>query len=166
MKKLFSLSLLFAAVLAASSCGTVRHSCPSSQLDSTRVEVRTETVTKTDTVTVELPVVVEKVATLDTLSLLENVYARSEASVENGILHHSLETKPARLPVAVEHQIVYRDSVVYRDRTVTRTVEVPRPLTRWQKFRQTLGGITLASLAIALVFLFLYFTNLFNLKRL
>ena len=49
MKNLFSIFLLFAAVLAASSCGTVRQTCPFSQSDSTRVEVRTQTVTKTDT---------------------------------------------------------------------------------------------------------------------
>ena len=64
MKNLFSISLLFAAVLAASSCGTVRQTCPFSQLDSTRVEVRTQTVTKTDTVSVELPVIIERNVTL------------------------------------------------------------------------------------------------------
>ena len=107
MKNLFSIFLLFAAVLAASSCGTVRQTCPFSQSDSTRVEVRTQTVTKTDTVTVELPVIIERNVTLDTLSRLENAYAKSEAKVTNGFLHHSLETKPVKLPVEVKTETVY-----------------------------------------------------------
>ena len=120
MKNLFSIFLLFAAVLAASSCGTVRQTCPFSQSDSTRVEVKTQTVTKTDTVTVELPVIMERNVTLDTLSRLENAYAKSEATVTNGFLHHSLETKPVKLPVEVKTETVYKDSLVYESS--------PRPL--------------------------------------
>ena len=53
-----------------------------------------------------LPVSIEKVATLDTLSVLEDAYAKSEASVSKGILRHSLETKPVKLPVEMEHHII------------------------------------------------------------
>ena len=42
------------------------------------------------------PVLVERVATLDTASVLENKYAKSEAVVSGGVLHHSLQTKPVR----------------------------------------------------------------------
>ena len=65
-------------LLTASACSTVR-TLPVQ--DSTRVEVRYETKTVHDTAYVELPVIVEKVATLDTASLLENKYAKSAASV-------------------------------------------------------------------------------------
>lgn len=166
MKILFSISLLFAAVLAASSCGAVRHYCPSSQLDSTRVEVRTETVIEKDTVMVEIPVILEHVVTQDTLSQLENTYAKSEAKVTGGILHHSLETKPAKLPVEVEHKTFYKDSLVYKDRLITRTITVERNLTRWQKLCQSLGVAFILLIAIAILYLLLKFINLLNLKRL
>ena len=145
MNNLFSIFLLFAAVLAASSCGTVRQTCPFSQSDSTRVEVKTQTVTKTDTVTVELPVIMERNVTLDTLSRLENAYAKSEAKVTNGFLHHSL---------------------VYRDRIITRTVEAERKLTWWQKARMYAGTATFILLAFAILYLLLKSINPLNLKRL
>ena len=134
--------------------------------DSTRVEVRTETVTVHDTAYVELPVIVERVKTMDTTSTLENSFAKSEATVSKGILHHSLETKPAKLPVRVEHQIVYRDSLVYRDRIATQTVEVERKLSWWQRLKMKTGGVTLILIVIAILYLFLKFFNLLNLKRL
>ena len=90
----FSLLLLLAA---ASACGAARPLANTA--DSTRVEVRYETLTVHDTAYVELPVIIEKIQTLDTTSKLENDYARSEATVTDGILRHSLETKPAQLPV-------------------------------------------------------------------
>ena len=115
-------ALLLLAVLSAASW-----------TDSTKVEVRTETVAGHDTSYVELPVIVEKVATLDTASVLENKYAKSAALVSGGVLTHSLETKPVREPVKVEKQIVYRDILVYRDRVQTLTVEVEKKLTGWQQ---------------------------------
>ena len=170
MKKLLHLfsffSLLVTALVAASSCGAVRHSCPSSQLDSTRVEVRTEVKTVHDTAFVELPVIVERIQTMDTTSTLENRFARSEATVSGGILHHSLETKPAKLPAEVVHLIIFKDSLVYRDRVVTQTIEVPSKLTKWQQVRQTLGSIFLILIVMAILYLFLHFSNLLNLKRL
>ena len=57
----FSLLLLLAA---ASACGVVRPLANTA--DSTRVEVRTERVFIHDTAYVELPVIVEKIQTLDT----------------------------------------------------------------------------------------------------
>ena len=136
--KYFSLQLSLAMLLvAASACGAVR---PVIQpTDSTRVEVRYETVTVHDTAYVELPVIIEKIQTLDTTSTLENDYARSEATVTAGILSHSLETKPAQLPVPVEKEIVYRDSIVFRDRVVTEVKEVERQLTFWQQFKMRAG---------------------------
>lgn len=65
MKRLLPLLLL----LAASACSTVRM-LPVQ--DSARVEVRVEKEYVVDTAWVELPVIVERVATLDTASVLEN----------------------------------------------------------------------------------------------
>ena len=143
-----SISLLLALGVVA--CGTVR---PVTGVDSTKVEVHTETVIQHDTAYVELPVIVEKVATLDTASTLENTYAKSEAVVTDGILHHSLETKPVSIPVKVETKTVYRDSLVFRDRVQTQTVEVEKKLNWWQKLKLKAGGLFLILTLIGLVYI-------------
>lgn len=152
--------------LAASSCGAARHVSPT-VTDSTRVEVHTVTETVHDTAYIELPVIVERIITRDTTSTLENDYARSETSVQNGFLHHSLETKPVKHPVQIETKIVYRDSLIYRDRVETKTVEVERQLTKWQSFKMRTGGATLTLMLLAIVtaalYLFLHFKNPFKL---
>lgn len=84
------------------------------------------------------------------------------ASVSDGVLHHSLETKPAREPVSVEKQIVYRDSLVYRDRIVTQTVEVEKKLSWWESLKLKVGGLAL--LAIALLVAYFLITHIINLK--
>ena len=148
-----SISLLLALGVVA--CGTVR---PVTGVDSTKMEVHTETVIQHDTAYVELPVIVEKVATLDTTSTLENTYAKSEAFVTAGILHHSLETKPVSIPVKVETKTVYRDSLVFRDRVQTQTVEVEKKLNWWQKLKLKAGGLFLILTLIGIVYIIL---NLF-----
>ena len=146
MKRFLPLLLL----LGAFACSTVRQ-LPST--DSTKVAVRTETVTVHDTAYVELPVIIEKVATLDTTSTLENKFARSEASVSAGILSHTLETKPVQLPVQVETKIVYKDSLVCRDRVQTQTVEVEKKLTAWQQAKMKLGSVALLLIGLAIIYL-------------
>ena len=141
--------LLFTLFLTA--CGTAR---PVLESDNTKVEVRVEREIVRDTAWVELPVIVEKVATLDTASVLENKYAKSEASVSGGVLHHSLQTKPVREPVSVQKEIVYRDSLVYRDRVEVQTVEVEKELTRWQSLKLKVGGLAMLS-AVLLLTLYL-----------
>ncbi len=154
------------ALLAASACGVVRPTSPS-VTDSTRVEVHTVTETIHDTSYIELPVIVERIVTRDTTSTLENEYAKSEATVTDGFLLHSLETKPVKHPVQIETKIVYRDSLTLRDRLEIQTVEVERKLTRWQQFKMKTGGATLTLLLLAIVtaalYLFLKFQNPFKL---
>ena len=152
----YVLPLLF--LVLASACSTVRQ-IPST--DSTKVEVRTETVIQKDTVLVELPAVVERVAVLDTASHLENKYAASSAVVSDGVLRHTLETKPVKLPAVVDKQIVYRDSLIYKDRIQTVTVEVEKKLTGWQQAKQRVGGFCFfALLLIAIYFIIKQFLNL------
>lgn len=154
-------SALLAIALCLSACGTVR---PILESDSTRVELKTMVETIHDTAYVQLPVIVERVATLDTASVLENKYAKSAALVSGGVLSHSLETKPAKEPVSVEKQIVYRDSLIYRDRVVTETVEVEKKLSAWQSFKMKAGGFSIVILLI--VILYTIFTNFLKLKLL
>lgn len=143
-------SIFLLLALGVVACGTVR---PVTGVDSTKVEVHTETRYVHDTAYVELPVIIEKVATLDTTSTLENTYAKSEAVVANGILRHSLETKPVSVPVKVETKEVVRDSIVFRDRVQTQTVEVEKKLNWWQKLKLKAGGIFLLLTLIGIVYI-------------
>ena len=154
----YYLPLLFLAL--ASACSTVRQ-LPTT--DSTKVEVRTETVIEKDTVYVELPRIVERVAVQDTTSHLENEFALSDARISGGVLKHSLETKPVKMPAVVDKQIVYRDSVVFRDRVQTVTVEVEKKLTGWQQAKLRVGGFCF--FAVILIGLYFIITFLLNLKR-
>ena len=154
----YYLPLLFLAL--ASACSTVRQ-LPTT--DSTKVEVRTETVIEKDTVFVELPRVVERVAVQDTTSHLENEFALSDARITGGVLKHSLETKPVKMPAIIDKQIVYRDSIVFRDRVQTVTVEVEKKLTGWQQAKLRVGGFCF--FAVILIGLYFIITFLLNLKR-
>ena len=148
--KNFSL-ILFAALCV--SCATSRQATPSEKII---VETRIETVYQKDTVFLEVPKIVEKVVTIDTTSVLENDYARSAAEVSDGLLSHSLETKPVKQPVEVQTKIVYRDSVIFKDVVVYETVEVEKELTGWQNFKMKMGGWLLGILIILIVFAILY----------
>lgn len=151
-------SIILAVAILLSACGVAR---PVLESDNTKVEVKTVVERVVDTAYVELPVIVEKVATQDTASVLENKYAKSAALVSGGVLTHSLETKPVREPVKVEKQIVYRDSTVYRDRIQTVTKEVEKPLTGWQRAKQNVGGICFfLIILIGLYYIITFFINL------
>lgn len=145
------LLFIFSALCVA--CSVARQAAPSENL-STRIEV--VTVFEKDTVLVEIPQIVEKVQTMDTVSFLENEFAKSSAEVSDGILSHSLETKPVQKPVEIQKEIVYRDSVVFRDRTVVETVEVEKPLSGWQQFKIKTGGYAIGMIIGMIVCSVLY----------
>ena len=152
MKHFFPFILLFLSV----ACGTIRQVTPREQ---TTVEVRTNTVYVPDTVYIELPRIVEKVQTLDTTSVLENKYSKSEAQVSNGVLAHSLEVKPVREPAIVQKQIVYKDSIIVKEVDVDHYIEMPAELTPWQSFKIRLGGYAFALIVILIVCAAIYFVS-------
>lgn len=149
--------ILLSAVCVA--CATSRQAAPSEKI---LVETRIETVYKTDTVYLEVPKIVEKIVTADTISVLENEYAKSEASVSKGLLAHSLETKPVKQPVEVQTQVVYRDSVIVKDNVIVQTVEVEKELTGWQSFKMAMGGWMLGLIIFMIVCVILYIVKPFN----
>ena len=149
--------ILLSAVCVA--CATSRQAAPSEKI---LVETRIETVYKTDTVYLEIPKIVEKIVTADTVSVLENEYAKSEASVSEGLLAHSLETKPVKHPVEVQTQVVYRDSVIVKDNVIVQTVEVEKPLTGWQSFKMAMGGWMFGIIIFMIVCVILYIVKPFN----
>ena len=105
---------------------------------SPKVVTHTETIieyrdtTIRDTAYFEVPVEVEKIVTRDTTSHLENSLAISDAMVTDGFLHHSLETKPQKVPVPVVIHV--RDTIKQESQIVYKEVPVQQPLSWWQKF--------------------------------
>ena len=153
--------VLFSALCVA--CATARQAAPSEKIIT---ETRIETVYKTDTVLLEIPKIVEKVVTKDTVSALENDYAKSQAVISDGLLTHSLETKPVQKPVEVQTKIVYRDSVIVKDNVIIQTVEVEKELTGWQTFKMKTGGFALGIIVLLIVCMILYFVKPLNLFKL
>ena len=152
MKNFILLSLLFLSV----ACSVTRQVTPREQ---TSVEIRTETVYVPDTVYIEIPRIVEKVQTLDTVSVLENKYAKSAASVSGGVLTHNLETKPVKEPAIVQKQIVYKDSIIVKEVDVDHYIEMPAELTAWQSFKIKLGGYAFALIILLIVCAAIYFVS-------
>lgn len=134
-------------------CSVTRQVTPREQ---TTVEIRTETVYVPDTVYVQLPAVSQSVETLDTVSVLENKYAVSEASVSGNVLKHSLEVKTVKEPVAIQKEIVYKDSIIVKEIDVDHYIEMPAELTAWQSFKIKLGGYAFALIIILIVVAILY----------
>ena len=153
--------VLFSALCVA--CATARQAAPSEKIIT---ETRIETVYKTDTVLLEIPKIVEKVVTKDTVSALENDYAKSQAVISDGLLTHSLETKPVQKPVEVQTKIVYRDSIIVKDNVIVQTVEVEKELTGWQTFKMKTGGFALGIIVLLIVCMILYFVKPLNLFKL
>lgn len=143
--------LIWAAAFLAVSCGTQRKAQDTEIRDSTRVVVRTERVETIDTVYVELPRQVERIVTQDTTSRLENDYAVSEARVEAGMLHHTLETKSAKIPVPVKSAIEKKDSVTTNSKSEFKKekVYIEKELTAWQRFR--LDGFWILAAIVAAI---------------
>lgn len=132
------LIIIFFIASLLTSCGSSRHAATSIEThDSTKVEVRTERIEHIDTVYVELPRQVERIVTQDTTSRLENDYAVSEARVEAGMLHHTLETKAAKIPVPVKTTIEKKDSITTNSKSEVEKekVYIEKELTAWQRFR-------------------------------
>lgn len=147
-------SAIFVIALLLTACGVAR---PVLDQDNTKVEVKTVVERVVDTAWVPLPVEVKKVATLDTLSRIENRLAVSTAVVSGGVLRHSLETKAISLPVPVESKIVYKDSIVFRDRVQTVTKEVEKPLSGWQQAKLRVGGVCFLLIILYGLYLIIHF---------
>lgn len=146
------LVILLAILCAFTSCRSTRTVVVESR-DSTSTHVHTHTVFVPDTILVPLPPQTVYHVTPDTASHIENDYAASDAAIRDGLLHHSLTTKPTPVAVTVLHRETTRDSIQYRERLVPKPypveIEVPAPLTRWQQLRLSLANIMLIALALA-----------------
>lgn len=119
--------------------------------DSVRVEYRDRIMR--DTVEYELPVIIEKHIVDDTLSVIENDYAKTTAVVHDGLLSHNLQTKPKILRIPVEVQV--RDTVIVEKKAEIREVEVEKKLTWWQKIWMKLGKIFIGFILVFVIYVFI-----------
>lgn len=125
--------LLFLFLLV--SCGSIKKQPKVVYRDSviTKIEYKDRVVH--DTAKVEIPVEVEKVVTKDTVSHLENTYAKSDAVVSDGLLYHSLESKPK--VIKVPYEVVVHDTLKVTESIKEEQAikEIPAKLNWWQRFR-------------------------------
>lgn len=124
--------------------------------DSTRTEYRERIVLVPDTVFLQIPLQSAERTTADSVSHLENEFAVSDARITaEGLLFHSLQTKPQTKPIATEREVITRDSVIYKDRCInaTKTVQAERALTAFQRIQ--ICGFWLLSVIMATI-CFLY----------
>lgn len=109
---------------------------PAEIRDSVRVEIRERPVH--DTAYVDVPLIKEVNVTRDTSSHLENEYAMSDASISDGTLRHSLETRPHKIAAPVTITVHDTLTVEKKAETIIKEVNV---LTKWQGFQIILGRI-------------------------
>ena len=125
--------------------------------DSLVTEIRERIVR--DTVKYEIPVEIEKIVTFADSSHLENSFAVSEAVVKDGLLHHSLWTKPQSIDIPVEVAVADTTTTSTHSEIKPKEIYVEKELSWWQKFRLgafwwLFGGLTLALLWIFRKFIF------------
>lgn len=130
MKKVVAIVLMCSACV---SCGLFKHTPVIEYRDSVRVEYRDRIIH--DTAKFEIPVIVEKNVTRDTSSHLENPYAKSDASVSDGFLSHSLESIPQIIKVPYEVEV--HDTLYFEksSQSEIKEVEVEKPLSWWERLK-------------------------------
>lgn len=157
---LFGISLLLVLITGCCQPKVLQDSL----YDSISVKTVCRTEIVNDTVYVEIPYISEKNVTKDTVSVIENDYARTEALIEDGFLYHSLETKPQQKPVKVEKVIEYRDSIieklVEKEKVVQHMVE--KPDTLFEKIQKRTFWILCVGI---LVFVVLKRSNIANILK-
>ena len=109
---------------------------PAEIRDSVRVEIRERPVH--DTAYVDVPLIKEVNVTRDTSSHLENEYAMSDASISNGTLRHSLETRPHKIAAPVTITVHDTLTVEKKAETIIKELNV---LSKWQGFQIILGRV-------------------------
>lgn len=113
-----------------------------------------------DTARVEIPHIIEKNVTLDTMSHLENKYARSDAMVSDGLLSHTLESIPQVIKVPVE--IAVHDTLKITTVEKGEIVQVEKPLSFWQRLK--IGAFWWLCGAVLLCLLWIFRKTLFKIK--
>lgn len=133
----------------ACSCGVQKPT--TAERDSVRVEIHEHIIH--DTVKVKLEPSIQIRETQDTVSVLRNDYAESEAAIRDGLLYHTLVTPDVQ--VFVPHTLTVHDTIKVASRTITEYVDVPRQPTKWENFLEICGWIFLGTILLAIAIIVL-----------
>lgn len=117
--------LIYALVIAAA-C-----SCSPKIIEKVVTEIEYRDRVVHDTTEVKIPYEVEKIVTRDTMSHLENDYAKSDAEVSDGFLSHSLESKPQIIRVPYEVHVT--DTIWKESEVKTEIQYIEKPLSWWKR---------------------------------
>lgn len=85
--------------------------------------------------------------TRDSLSHLENDYASSDAAIVDGMLHHSLESRPQKIYVPVVTEV--HDTTIVTEHAET-IIKKENYVTKWQSFSMVLGWMLGGLLILAM----------------
>ncbi len=123
--KMWQIGAIVAAIillLLISGCSSVKYVPIQTE---ERVEIRDSLIYVRDTVTVEIPrEIVKEIVPQDTTSILKTSVAVSEARLEQGQLHHTLEQRGfVKTKIDTFYVTKIEEKTVYKDRPVE--VEVP-----------------------------------------
>lgn len=137
MGRIMYVIVLLSAFLVG--CATHRDSVTQTeQKDNVRVEYKERIVYVPDTVYIEIPAQQAERTTPDSVSKLENDYAKSEARINaDGTLYHNLVLKPQKKPVEVQNKVVTKQNSTYKEsknkKQVTKTKYIEKELSWWQQ---------------------------------
>lgn len=148
MRRLLHYLLCIIATILHCGCGNLKYVPVQSQKEIKYV-TKDSIIERIDTMFINLPSESHSQALKDTSSHLETSLATSDAMIDsNGILHHSLTNKDARLPLQTKvierTKEVVRDSIVYQDKIVE--VEVVKEVTPRWSYWSLIGNIITALL--------------------
>lgn len=144
-------AFIILVMAALTSCGSARHAVEF-QKDSVFVRIHDSVMVHDTVVMVQLPAESDKAILPDSdTSRLQTTLAESEAFVKNGQLHHTLRNRSECLwPVTVQYQDRLRTEQSGRLAATREVVEVPRDLTKWQRFIMTSGYVALVLLILVI----------------
>ena len=122
------------------------------QRDSTAIRIQYKLEYRKGMVDFDIPKISDKVVTKDTTSHLENDYAESDATYSNGILTHTLSTKPQRKSVETNIPFESSDTTIYKYQYIKTIAEVEKPDT-WLETTQKNGfWVMLAAFAVLILY--------------
>lgn len=144
------LSLLALGLAMLVGCSTTKAVQSTIVADTTSVKIVHHIEKVRDTVYVEIPQIIERNVTRDTVSHLENEYAKSDAIVDGEYLWHTLEMKPQEKAVEIIKEIEYRDTTIYKEiiKEAERIVEVEKPETWLDKTQKITFWAMLTAFAL------------------
>lgn len=127
------LSLLALCLAMLVGCSSTKAVQSTIVADTTSVKIVHHIEKVRDTVYVEIPQIIERNVTRDTVSHLENEYAKSDAIVDGEYLWHTLEMKPQEKAVEIIKEIEYRDTIIEKATIVEVEKPIDKPDTWWEQ---------------------------------